>query len=150
MPMKDDKQKEITKIITKHLGKKDFIPLVLSDLKNIENPISKETLVLIAEKSPYSLSQLYEFTTFYDNLNKTSSAKYSLILYYGGSAFANDYTFMKNFITHRIKKNKDKTFSLTEIADSNLCFKTPALKINQTLHTDLTLTKLAELLNSLD
>ena len=115
-------ESEINKIISKYIGKKDFILRILYELQNKYGFIKKEWLLMISDKLRYPVSKLMDIVSFYNFFILSSTKKNLIKIYYSPSCFVKNAKSIKIYLeNHPDIKNYEIMYLHNENCIDSLC-----------------------------
>jgi len=145
-----NKSKEMTPIQGK--GREDLLPL-LKEAQNKFGHLSGERLVKLASSLGLSVSEVYGVATFYSFLSTKPQGKNVIRICQSLPCFLKNYQTIIESVAREIgikpgETTPDGKFSLQFTNCIGACDKAPAMMINHDVYTDLTPSKISQILRS--
>ena len=145
-----NKRKEMAPIQGK--GREDLLPL-LKEAQNKFGHLSGERLVKLASSLGLSVSEVYGVATFYSFLSTKPQGKNVIRICQSLPCFLKNYQTIIGSVTREIgikpgETTPDGKFSLQFTNCIGACDKAPAMMINHDVYTDLTPSKISQILRS--
>jgi NADH-quinone oxidoreductase subunit E len=148
------KENELVKeLANKHGRRRDSLLPILQGIVEENNYLSDDVMVGVAKELDISAADVYGTATFYTFLETVPRGKYIIRICKTISCSMKG----KNQILHTIEEmlkiklgetSADRKFSLLETNCIGWCHKAPAMLINDTPYTELTIKKVTEVLQT--
>lgn len=143
--------KLVKKLADKHGRKRDSLIPILQDLVIEFNYLDDETMVNVARELDISSADVYGTASFYTFLDTEERGKYVIRVCKTISCSMKGKNEILRTISDTLKitvgeTTSDKRFSLLETNCIGWCHKAPAILINDTPYTELTSSKITEIL----
>lgn len=151
-----EKQKEISKIIEKYLGKKGAMIPLLQEVQELEGYLSKETMRYVSEKAELKLADIYGVATFYTMFRLKPQGKHIVRVCKGTACHVSGAhsigVSVRNYL--KLKGNEDTTddgkFTVVEVACLGCCSLAPVVMIDEDTHGKLTPESVEKILAKVD
>ncbi len=146
------KENELVKeLANKHGRRRDSLLPILQDIVVENNYLSDDVMVDVARELDISAADVYGTATFYTFLETTPRGKYVIRICKTISCSMKGKNQILQTIEEMLKiklgeTSADRKFSLLETNCIGWCHKAPAMLINDTPYTELTTTKVTEIL----
>lgn len=143
--------KLVKKLADKHGRKRDSLIPILQDLVVEYNYLDDETMVNVARELDISSADVFGTASFYTFLDTEERGKYVIRICKTISCSMKGKNEILRTISDTLKikvgeTTSDKRFSLLETNCIGWCHKAPAILINDTPYTELTPSKITEIL----
>jgi NADH:ubiquinone oxidoreductase subunit E len=143
--------KLVKRLADKHGRRRDSLLPILQDLVVEHNFLTDETMINVAKELDISSAEVYGTASFYSFLDTEERGKYVIRVCKTISCSMKGKNEILHTITDTLKikvgeTTSDKRFSLLEANCIGWCHKAPAMLINDTPYTELTPSKVTEIL----
>lgn len=151
-----EKQKGISKIIEKYLGKKGAMIPLLQEVQEIEGYLSKKTMRYVSEKAKLKLADIYGVATFYTMFRLRPQGKHIVRVCKGTACHVSGAdsigVSVRNYL--KLKANEDTTedgkFTVVEVACLGCCSLAPVVMVDEDTHGKLTPESVEKILAKVD
>lgn len=144
---------KVEEILHKYDSRADALVPILMDTQDVcdDHYVDEETQKYIAQKLSLTYVDVYEVSSFFSAINKTSKGRYHIQICDSSVCRINK----KDIIEHYLEKTlgimvgdttPDNMFTLEHTACFGACDISPAIRINKKVHGHLTIQKVKHLL----
>lgn len=142
---------EIAKIAAPHRGRPDKLNLVATEVKQIVPVLSYDVAKVIAREMDLSLTQVYNFITFYAMLSTKSHGKFTIRICKSAPCHVNGAAEVIHAIEDQLgvkmgETTEDGRFTLEYCPCLGLCDIAPAIMINKKVYGNLTAESVREII----
>lgn len=139
----------------KHRRQSAIIPGLLLAQKHTQGWLRKETIEAVARYIGVPITLAYEVATFYSLFELKPIGTYKICVCTNISCMLNNSEKIVAYLKQRLKigfgeTTQNKRFTLKEVECLGACVKAPVLSINDTLHDNVTVENLNNILENLD
>ena len=143
----------VKELADKHGRRRDSLLPILQDIVTENNYLTDDVMVDVAKELDISAADVYGTATFYTFLNTTPRGKYTIRICKTISCSMKGKNKILQTIEETLKiqlgeTTADRKFSLLETNCIGWCHKAPAMLINDTPYTELTTSKVTEILQT--
>ncbi len=142
---------EIAKIAAPYRGRPDKLNLVATEVKQIVPVLSYDATKVIAREMGLSLTQVYNFVTFYAMLSTKAHGKFTIRICKSAPCHVNGAAEVINAIEDQLgikmgETTEDGRFTLEYCPCLGLCDIAPAIMINKKVYGNLTAESVREII----
>lgn len=147
---------KVEEILHKYDHRTDSLVPILMDAQDIcdDHYVDEETQKFIAQKLNLTYVDVYEVSSFFSAINKTSKGKYHIQLCDSSVCRINKKDIIEDYLEKTLgivvgETSPDNMFTLEHTACFGACDISPAIRINKKVYGHLTIQKLKHLLEDL-
>ena len=147
---------KVEEILHKYDNRADSLVPILMDAQDIcdDHYVDEETQKFIAQKLNLTYVDVYEVSSFFSAINKTSKGRYHIQLCDSSVCRINKKDIIEDYLEKTLSINvgettPDNMFSLEHTACFGACDISPAIRINKKVYGHLTIQKIKHLLEDL-
>jgi len=149
-----DLNKMIDATVKKYGAKASALILVLQDIQARYRYLPKEALITVSKKMKLPLPQVYGVATFYKSFSLEPKGRHHICVCNGSSCHTKKSQAVAKQLEKELgitagKTTPDGQFSLEKTNCLGLCSLGPAVSVNDTFYTNMTDTKVTDLLRQL-
>ncbi|MBI9013504.1 MAG: NAD(P)H-dependent oxidoreductase subunit E [Clostridiales bacterium] len=147
---------KVEEILHKYDSRADSLVPILMDAQDIcdDHYVDEETQKYIAQKLNLTYVDVYEVSSFFSAINKTSKGKYFIQLCDSSVCRINKKDIIEDYLEKTLgisvgETTPDNMFTLEQTACFGACDISPAIRINKKVYGHLTIQKVKHLLEDL-
>ncbi len=147
---------KVEEILHKYDHRADSLVPILMDAQDIcdDHYVDEETQKFIAQKLNLTYVDVYEVSSFFSAINKTSKGKYHIQLCDSSVCRINKKDIIEDYLEKTLgivvgETSPDNMFTLEHTACFGACDISPAIRINKKVYGHLTIQKVKHLLEDL-
>lgn len=147
---------KVEEILHKYDNRADSLVPILMDAQDIcdDHYVDEETQKFIAQKLNLTYVDVYEVSSFFSAINKTSKGRYHIQLCDSSVCRINKKDIIEDYLEKTLSINvgettPDNMFTLEHTACFGACDISPAIRINKKVYGHLTIQKIKHLLEDL-